>query len=67
LLDNVRTVFHQLDEAETTEDTRMTSFHLHPLKGHMKGLWSVNVRANWPIVFRFAHGEADALELVDYP
>jgi proteic killer suppression protein len=32
----------------------------------MKGLWSVTVRANWRIVFRFAGGDADAVELIDY-
>jgi len=45
---------------------RLTSFRLHPLKGDMKGLWAVTVRANWRIVFRFANGEADDVELVDY-
>jgi proteic killer suppression protein len=66
LLDKVRTILTQLDEAQTIEDMRMTSFHLHPLKGDRKGFWSVTVRANWRIVFRFADGEADAVELIDY-
>ena len=66
LLDKVRTILAQLNEAETIEEMRMTSFHLHPLKGNMKGLWSVTVRANWRIVFRFANGDADAVDLVDY-
>jgi toxin HigB-1 len=66
LLDKVRTILAQLNEARIIEDLRMTSFHLHPLKGDMKGLWSVTVRANWRIVFRFADGDADAVELTDY-
>jgi proteic killer suppression protein len=44
----------------------MTSFHLHPLKGEMKGFWSVTVRANWRMVFRFADGDADKVDLIDY-
>jgi hypothetical protein len=40
----VRTILAQLDEARTIEDVRITSFNLHPLKGNMKGLWSVTVR-----------------------
>jgi len=44
---------------------RLTSFHLHPLRGDLKGLWSVTVKANRRIVFRFSHGDAD-VELVDY-
>jgi proteic killer suppression protein len=66
LLDKVRTVLAQLSEAQTIEDMRMTSFHLHPLKGDRKGLWSVTVRANWRIVFRFTDGDADAVDLIDY-
>ncbi len=66
LRDKVRTILNQLDEAKTIEDMRMTSFHLHPLKGDMKGLWSVTVRANWRIVFRLTDGDAEAVDLVDY-
>ena len=66
LLDKVRTILAQLDEAETIEDMRMTTFHLHPLKGDVKGQWSVTVSANWRIVFRFADGNADDVELIDY-
>lgn len=32
----------------------------------MKDLWSVTVRANWRIVFRFANGDAGAVDLLDY-
>jgi hypothetical protein len=39
---------------------------LHPLKGTLKGLWSVTVRANWRIIFRFAGGDAFDVELIDY-
>jgi proteic killer suppression protein len=66
LLDKVRTILSQLDAARTVEDMRMTSFHLHPLKGDRKGFWSVTVRANWRIVFRFADGDAQDVELIDY-
>ena len=66
LLDKIRTILTQLNEAQAIEDMRMTSFHLHPLKGDMKGFWSVTVRGNWRIVFRFAEGDADAVELIDY-
>ncbi len=66
LLDKVRTILAQLDEAQTIEDMRVTSFHLHPLKGNMKGLWSVTLRANWRIVFSFADGNAGDVELIDY-
>ena len=66
LVDKIRTILSQLDEAQTIEDMRMTSFHLHALKGDRKGLWSVTVRANWRIIFRFTDGDADDVDLIDY-
>ena len=66
LLDKVRTILAQLNQAQTIEDMNMTSFHLHPLKGDRKGLWSVTVRANWRVVFSFASGDAADVELIDY-
>jgi len=41
-------------------------YRLHPLKGDLKGLWSVTVRANWRIGFRFEAGDAFDVELIDY-
>jgi proteic killer suppression protein len=36
------------------------------LKGGLKGLWAVTVRANWRIVFRFEGTDAFDVELIDY-
>ena len=66
LLNKVRTILLQLDEAVTIEDMRLTSFHLHALKGDRKGFWSVTVSANWRIIFRFNDGQAADVELIDY-
>jgi len=41
-------------------------YRLHPLKGNLKGLWSVNVRANWRMIFRFEGNDAWDVELIDY-
>jgi plasmid maintenance system killer protein len=41
-------------------------YRLHPLKGDLKGLWSVTVRANWRIIFRFEENDAFDVELTDY-
>jgi proteic killer suppression protein len=66
LLDKIRTVLVQLDEAAPNEDMRLTGFHLHALKGDRKGFWSVTVRGNWRIIFRFNDGNAGDVELIDY-
>jgi toxin HigB-1 len=44
----------------------MPGFRLHPLKGEMKGFWSVTVRANWRVIFRFANHDACDVDYLDY-
>jgi proteic killer suppression protein len=39
---------------------------LHPLKGDRKGYWSVTVRSNWRIVFRFEGEDVADIDFVDY-
>lgn len=41
-------------------------FRLHPLKGDLKGFWSVTVRANWRVIFRFDGEDIVDVDLVDY-
>ena len=55
-----------LDAATTPQALDLPRYRLHPLKGDLKGLWSVTVRANWRIVFRFEAGDAFDVELIDY-
>jgi proteic killer suppression protein len=38
----------------------------YPLKGRLMGYWSITVKANWRIVFRFRDGNALDVELIDY-
>ncbi len=42
------------------------SYRLHALKGSRSGEWSVTVRANWRITFRFEKGYALYVDLEDY-
>ena len=44
----------------------LPGFGLHPLKGDLKGIWSVTVRANWRVIFRFKDGNARDVDLTDY-
>jgi len=44
----------------------LPGFRLHALKGDLKGLWAVTVRANWRVIFRFAGNDALDLDYVDY-
>ncbi len=55
-----------LDAATTPQALNLPGYRLHPLKGDLKGLWSVTVRANWRIIFRFEGTDAFDVELIDY-
>jgi proteic killer suppression protein len=65
-LDTVEDILARLDEADTPQAMNLPGYRLHPLKGDLQGLWSVTVRANWRVVFRFEDGDAFDVELIDY-
>ncbi len=66
LRNRIHTILGRLDIAESIEDLRIHSFRLHPLKGDRKGFWSITVRSNWRIIFRFSDGNVFDIELMDY-
>jgi len=55
-----------LDTAQTIDDMDIPGFRLHPLKGGMKGRWSITVSANWRMTFEFQDGNASILDYEDY-
>ena len=55
-----------LDSAETLEELDITGFGFHPLRGDMRGFYSVFVSRNHRIIFRFEDGKAFDIDLVDY-
>ena len=56
-------ILSALDAAANPDELALPSFKLHPLKGRLKGHWSIWVNGNWRITFRF---EGHDIELVDY-
>lgn len=42
------------------------SWKIHPLKGEWKGYWSLIVKENWRIIFRFENQDAFDLDYLDY-
>ena len=54
------------DVVGSPEAMRLLQYRLHALKGKLKGDWSVTVRANWRIIFRFEDGDVHDVELIDY-
>jgi toxin HigB-1 len=66
LLETVERILTVLDSATTPQALHIPGYRLHPLKGDLKGLWSVTVRSNWRIMFRFEGTDAVDVELIDY-
>jgi proteic killer suppression protein len=62
----VEDILARLDEADAPQVLNLPGYRLHPLKGALKGVWSVTVRANWRIIFRFQGADAFDVELIDY-
>jgi proteic killer suppression protein len=66
LLETVNDILARIDEADTPQALNLPGYRLHPLKGELATFWSVTVRANWRIIFRFKEGDAFDVELIDY-
>lgn len=67
LVKKLRRMLAVLDQARTPAETGpLPGWRLHPLKGDLKGYWSLTVSGNWRLIFRFEDGNALAVDLVDY-
>jgi toxin HigB-1 len=62
----LRDILARLDAARAIADMEVPGFRLHPLKGELKGSWSVTVRANWRVTFRFADQDVFDVDYLDY-
>ena len=55
-----------LNRTAKPEHMAFPGFNLHPLKGELKGFWSVTVGRNWRVIFRIKQGHAHDVDLIDY-
>lgn len=65
MADRILSILTTLDAAKDIDAMALPSYRLHQLVGELKGHWSVTVRANWRIIFRF-DSDAHDVDLVDY-
>lgn len=64
--EKIENILAVLDAATAPENMDLPGFRLHPLKGALRGFWSVTVRANWRIIWRFDGADAVDVDLIDY-
>jgi proteic killer suppression protein len=64
--DKLKRILARLHAARVVSDMDLPGYRLHPLKGELKGFYAVTVQANWRVIFRFADGDAQDVDFVDY-
>jgi toxin HigB-1 len=65
-LGKINRILDRLDTAALIKDMDIPGWDLHELKGNRKGTWSVVVRKNWKITFRFENSDVYDVNLEDY-
>jgi len=69
VVDKLRKLLLALETAETLEQLgRFPGWKLHPLKGDLKGLWSLTITGNWRPISRYDEktNTASDINLTDY-
>ncbi len=66
LIPKIERILARLDISSRPEMMDLPGWKLHPLKGNLKGYWSVWVSGNWRIIFRFEGVNVEDVDLVDY-
>ena len=66
LVEKLQKILSALEAANGPEDMALPLFRFHPLTGGRRGTYSVTVKANWRVTFRFQDGAAYDVNLEDY-
>ena len=62
----LRILLTTLNLASTPLDMNRVGWDWHPLKGDLKGHWSVRVSGNWRLTFTFEDEDAILVDYLDY-
>ncbi len=65
-LKRIKLILDLLNAATEPKDMNFPGSDFHPLKGDLKGFYSVHVNGNWTIIFMFDKGEPYNIDLIDY-
>jgi proteic killer suppression protein len=64
--ERLRLVLGRLAAAVSAQDMDLPGLRLHPLKGRLKGRWSVTISGNWRVTFSFSGKDAVQVDYEDY-
>lgn len=62
----LRLILGRLAAATSPKDMDLPGLRLHPLKGQLRGRWSVTVSGNWRVTFTFVGKDASQVDYEDY-
>ena len=65
-VEKIARVLARLQRAARPEDMNLPGYRLHQLKGDYAGFWSITIRANWRIIFRFEGTDVKDVDYLDY-
>ena len=65
-IDKISVILARLDRASEPDDLDLPGLRLHLLKGDLAGFWSITIRANWRIIFKFDPPDVTDVDLIDY-
>ena len=69
MADKLRKLLFSLETADDLDQvSRFPGWKLHPLKGNLKGFWSLTVTGNWRMIFRYDQetNTVNDIDLIDY-
>ena len=69
MADKLRKLLLTLETADDLDQvSRFPGWKLHPLKGDLKGFWSLTVTGNWRLIFLYDEdaNSASDIDLIDY-
>lgn len=64
--DKLGRILSLLNVAVAPGDMNIPGFRLHPLKGELRGHWSVRVSGDWRVTFRFIGANVELVDYQDY-
>lgn len=65
-LKKLKFLLSMLNQAKELRDLAFPGSNLHPLKGKLKGYYSIAVTGNWRLIFRFEDGIIFDLDYLDH-
>lgn len=59
-------ILTRLDVSKIPQDMNLPGLRLHKLTGELKDFYSVTVKKNWRIIFRFKENDVFDVDYIDY-